>query len=924
MGRHCGSLSEITGRPLFPLIYSLPGRSGRGGFLGPVKAGQALSRLRGMWNYGKMPRHISGSGRAIILQNFEHRLERPAQFTDYIKSWSAFIMKHYIGIDLGTTNSVICSYDGRDTRIWKSPEQNDVTPSAIFLDRRGRRYLGQRAYDNAHHNPDAAATLFKRLMGSSTPIELAAAGVTMTPEKCSAEILKLLFSYLPEEIRQDEERGTVVTVPAAFDQMQKEATLAASEMADLGLVALMQEPVAAVMTAMKYGQREGNFLIYDLGGGTLDLAVATNRGGRINLLANGGLAVCGGRDFDRVMVEKMLRPWLLENFDLPEDFMELPEYRALARMAGWAAEKAKIELSGREESVISVSEDEARLRDRGGEDIYMDLTVKRQAFNALIDERMEDTLAAAREVISRAGLDDRDINQVLFIGGPTQYKPLRDKICGGLGLTDDLQLNPMTAVAEGAAIFAESLDWSSKSRQRKSSRGQWNSGESDPLKLSYQARTPRSTAKVLINKPANHPGAEFIIDRTDGQWSSGRLKLSAETALDLPLLQNGESVFKMAVFDSESQPIVLPDNRLVITRTASVVESIPASHSVGVEVLESMGRKPVLDYLVKAGDPLPQKGRRVFKAAVSIEAGSSGSLNLKLWEGEIEDPITDNRPVGVLKISGRDFSTGLIPAGAELVCDYTVNDSGNIQLEVSVPAVGGNFNSEKNFYSRQEAQLDLRTSAGLITGEGWQLLQRINQIIEIIDDPRLSAAKHRLSRALDLKEGGHDLEAVREAQEIVLETRRLLSQVRRGNLRRIRQLELDDALFRFHSQAGEYADPSELESMNKRTAIAQRAVEQNGRDFEDHLDWIWRQRSRILWRQDWYVNDLFDHYVDLSDRAENLEKYNDLIQDGRGLQKEKRYSELRKVISDMDDLILPLPNELESHEVINIFKGARG
>ncbi len=94
----------------------------------------------------------------------------------------------YIGIDLGTTNSAVCSYDGRDTRLWKSPEQNDVTPSAIYYDRRGRRFLGQRAYDAAAQNPDNAALLFKRLMDSITPINISAAGLNLRPEECSAEI----------------------------------------------------------------------------------------------------------------------------------------------------------------------------------------------------------------------------------------------------------------------------------------------------------------------------------------------------------------------------------------------------------------------------------------------------------------------------------------------------------------------------------------------------------------------------------------------------------------------------------------------------------------------------------------------------------------------------------------------------------------
>ena len=101
-------------------------------------------------------------------------------------------MKQYVGIDLGTTNSAITTYDGENVKLYKSPEQNDVTPSAIFIDRRGNKYVGQRAYDNAARNPNNSAVLFKRLIGTSTPIKLSAVDITMTPEECSAEILKVL------------------------------------------------------------------------------------------------------------------------------------------------------------------------------------------------------------------------------------------------------------------------------------------------------------------------------------------------------------------------------------------------------------------------------------------------------------------------------------------------------------------------------------------------------------------------------------------------------------------------------------------------------------------------------------------------------------------------------------------------------------
>ena len=242
-------------------------------------------------------------------------------------------MTNYVGIDLGTTNSAICSYDGETIRLYKSPEQHDVTPSVIFMDRRGNKYVGARAYDNAPRSPDNVAMWFKRLMGTSTPVALPGVGLAMTPEECSAEILRTLFSYLPEDIRNDKETGSVITVPAAFNQMQKDATMEAVQSAGIGKVALMQEPVAAVMSVMRKRKGDGIFLVYDLGGGTLDIAIAQSIGGRVSLLGQGGIAMCGGRDFDRLLLETVVTPWLSQQFRLPADFA--PGTPTICRSCEW-------------------------------------------------------------------------------------------------------------------------------------------------------------------------------------------------------------------------------------------------------------------------------------------------------------------------------------------------------------------------------------------------------------------------------------------------------------------------------------------------------------------------------------------------------------------------------------------------------------
>ena len=314
-------------------------------------------------------------------------------------------MKNYVGIDLGTTNSAICSYNGSESRILKSREQNDVTPSAIYFDRRGNKHVGQRAYNMDSHSPDNCALLFKRHMGTSTPIKLSAVNRTMTPEECSAEVLKALFGYLDEEIRNDLETGTVITVPAAFNQMQKDATMQAANMAGIGNIALMQEPVAAVMSVMRSRDTDGMFLIYDLGGGTLDIAIAESIGGRVNFLEHGGIPMCGGRDFDRVLVDNVVRPWLLENFNLPEDLSVNPAFKSLIRSATRATEDAKIELSAREEAIIHPPENEiGGARDLNGDEIYLDIPLQRNTYDSLIAEHINENNKIVRvKTLSKAG-----------------------------------------------------------------------------------------------------------------------------------------------------------------------------------------------------------------------------------------------------------------------------------------------------------------------------------------------------------------------------------------------------------------------------------------------------------------------------------------------------------------------------------------
>lgn len=831
-------------------------------------------------------------------------------------------MKNFVGIDLGTTNSAICSFDGSNVRIWKSPEQNDVTPSAIYIDKRGNKYIGKRAYDSAPQNPDNAALLFKRLMGTSTPITMPVFNLTMTPEECSAEVLKVLFGYLPEETRNNPDIGTVITVPAAFNQMQKNATLEAARLAGIGKVALMQEPVAAIMSVMRTKTNDGIFLVYDLGGGTLDVAIAESLGGRVNLLAHGGIAMCGGRDFDRGVFDNIIKPWLMNQFALPDDFIANPSYKSLIRLAIWAAEKAKIELSAKEETMITLTETEVRLRDLNGNEIYLEIPINRAALDEIMKERINDSINTVRETITRVGLSPNDFERLVFVGGPTNYKPLRDKVSFEIGIPGSINVNPMTAVAEGAAVFAESIDWDSRNRSRKNTRGQINSGGPLQLNFNFIARTPENKAKIAVQIAGDFsPKAEFQIDNTDNGWTSGRLSLKHGTIVEVVLFNTGENNFKVSVFDEFGGAITLANDKIVITKTAATIDAIPASHSVGVEVLEKVGGKSTIDWLIRIGEFLPKKGKKIYKSAEALKSGSPGSLNFKLWEGEIDDPVTDNRSIGVFSIYGTDFDDGVIPAGADLICEYEIMDSGNIVIEISVPQIGGAFHSGRNFYSRREGQLDFSTDSDLVKEEGEKTLHRLDEISEQIDDPKLDYAREKLSTALNLDEEEADVEKTQEAMEKILETKKIIAQIRKENLKQIREMELSNTVNFFNEYVRQYARPTEEKAFDSLIKTAQNSIDRNEKDFESQLKDLRTKNFEILWRQDWFIIDRFKYLISLPHQFIDKRLFVELSESGLEYIKTDNINKLREIVSELSLIQLNSESVDNLLDPTNIFRG---
>ncbi|MBR1646949.1 MAG: Hsp70 family protein [Selenomonadaceae bacterium] len=804
-------------------------------------------------------------------------------------------MKYFVGIDLGTTNSAISTFDGENVRVWKSKtDQADVTPSAIYVDKRGRRYYGRRAYENSFRQPERCAKLFKRFMGTSTKFTIDDA--ELTPEECSAEILRELFKNLPDEIRENKDGvGIVITVPAAFNQMQNAATLEAAKKANLGKVALMQEPVAAIMRVMKDNQSDGNFLVFDLGGGTLDVSIAERISGKVNFLANGGLTMCGGRDFDRILFDNFVVPWLEENFSLPDDWQTLDEYKLLKGLGLYFLELAKIELSSSDTAKI---EGEIELEDENGEEIYLDIDIDRENFSAAIDDLVTKAIETARETIEKSGLTSGDITKIIFIGGPVNYKPIRDRVVDELGIPGSIEVNPMTAVSEGAAIFAEAVDWDSDEHERKSTREQFRSDSELGLSFRYESRTPDKKARIAVVLEQAVDGYTFEISSLDSGWTSGTVALKNKAIVTVPLHKRGENKFVVEVCDKGGDAVFLESDTIIITQTYANVSGLLAAHSIGVEVKERLGSDVTrMDYLVREGDTLPAKGQKKFRSGKKIRAGSDDSINFKLWQGEIEDIPSDNLFVGALKISGTDFDFGTIVEGAEIICNYTIDDAGSIKLEVEIPAVGEEFYG--NFYAREDAQVDFNKDSSKINRDGKDLLQRVRDIGNAVDDDdyeKLQQAGEIASTAISANNSTHDAEELKHIEEEIQQAKKTLADIRERNKFSIRRDDLNGWRSYYKNYLKKFAKPQENEQVENLFERAENLIERDDSAFDDVITEIRDTTYRIVLRDDNFIADMFNRLIknpaDFTDR----EKFYRLSQAGKTAISQKNFVELRKIV----------------------------
>jgi molecular chaperone DnaK len=480
------------------------------------------------------------------------------------------------GIDLGTTNSAIAVLKGVSTEIIKNNTDQDVTPSAVSCGKSGQLFVGTRAKNNIIDKPDDAYDEFKRRMGTEYTYSFRSSGLSKKPEDLSSEVLKALRADVARSSLAEEIQSAVITVPAAFELHQCNATRKAAELAGLRGSPLLQEPVAA---ALAYGfqidSEKAYWLVYDFGGGTFDAALIKAEEGLINVVHHGGDNFLGGSDIDWAILKKIIAPKLSQKFNLPDFKRGSSRWRlALAKLKR-SVELAKIELTTKDQTTLTG----CVFDDASGDSVDCEeISLSKTEVISMAEPIIRRSTNICLKVLSEKNLAASAVQRIILVGGPTKAPYFREFLKESIGISIDCSMDPLTVVARGAAVFAGTQKIDAK-LQRSAQVGEFQ------IEMLKSNKTIGHEVDPVVGGKVSSPAGisvegftiEFVNSRT--QWRSGKSTLRADGAFMLNLLaEKGErNTFLVELVDpSGNRQKAVPDN-LVYT-VGAVVEEQPLIH----------------------------------------------------------------------------------------------------------------------------------------------------------------------------------------------------------------------------------------------------------------------------------------------------------------------------------------------------------
>jgi molecular chaperone DnaK len=656
------------------------------------------------------------------------------------------------GIDLGTTNSAIAKFIKGEVIIFSNPQDygRNTLPSVVAY-RKDKITVGNKAKEFLEKDPKSVVGVFKRKMGTSESFKIKSINESKTPIELSAQVLKELKTFVNTGDNLD---SVVITIPASFDTIQSNATKEAGIQAGFKQVVLLQEPIAASLAyANMKKEREmqnGQWLVYDLGGGTFDVALIEIKDGEMKVLDHEGDNFLGGADFDNMIVEKLVIPKICEkyNFTNLEDDMKSAtgKYNAKYYVLLRRAEEAKIALSSITSTEIVVD----GFDDEDGNEVDLEIVITRSEFNELIKPNIDGTIEMIKQIITRKSLKPIDLQFTLMVGGSTYIPYVRSRVEEVLQVTANCEIDPTTAVAIGAAYYAATKpkEISKENEQKKQTL--------ISIKASYNKASKEKEELFAARITGNIQDLNYRILRQDGGYDSGLKKLTDRINEDLPLVDGAYNFFTLTVYDNLNNIIETNIEPIGINSGFGISgQPIPEDICLEVDDYDNPG-KTRLELIFQKNTILPSKKTLTFPLNKTIIKGTEDEvINVNLLEGSHLALPEANKGIGFMFITGKNLKRD-ISKGSDIEITVTISESRDLTISAYLNMADQEFKQTFNPKERH-IQIDF-------------LKEQVEDLSERLEEEILEATEKE-----DYETAGNLSKLKKEMETVSVETESLTS-----------------------------------------------------------------------------------------------------------------------------------------------------
>ena len=612
------------------------------------------------------------------------------------------------GIDLGTTNSAICRIQQGVPVIIKSDTGMETMPSCVSFKKNGDTSVGFSAYSDLgrsrlralkrNYNADSNSCVeFKRFMGSDTTFSTSLDDHCWSPEELSALVLKTLCSFVTD----DEVKAAVITVPAKFTVNQKDATLQAARLAGIEQVELLQEPIAASMAyGLKAEEKNGIWMVFDFGGGTLDVALVRVSDGVMQVFDTEGDNYLGGKNLDEAIVSRILLPKLLSRFVI--DLIVPLRRSLLVEALKVEAEKLKNALSYKESETVYLEGGDWG-DDDDGEEIDMEITVTRSELEEAIRPVLQKTIDVCRTLMMRNNITYGKLSHLILIGGPTYIPLLRTMLREQVTENVETGIDPMTAVAQGAALYASSIPV-------KITESEQGSAPHIKLNVGYETTTVDEEAYITVKMPEGFEGMNCsvkLIRRSDG-WESPLTPVGEQGALLIADLLRGPNVFRLSAYCNGEEVRCFPAEITILQGTKTGSAILP--YHIGIEVYNEKKKRRVFTAVtgLEKNRPLPASGTVYgLKTINDLNAGEEFDLlRIAIYQGDADaegKTAALYEHVSDVIITGDDI-VSYIPQGSVLNVRIDVDRSEMMNVTCTFPETDQEITKALDTSVRQRTQ----------------------------------------------------------------------------------------------------------------------------------------------------------------------------------------------------------------------------